>query len=101
MSQLVALGLSWRETSVQVQNLCAGAESARFCTATTLHRAEAHTQMIVGTGCAQQAFFLVLHLQTSKGRGGLALLLVGRLCVGVLKRAGQALAYKRERETML
>ena len=72
MSQLVALGLSWRETSVQVQNLCAGAESARFCTPTTLHRAKAHTHTDdwrhwLCLDCAQLAFFLIQRMQTSKG----------------------------------
>ena len=71
MSQLVALELG-RETSVQVQNRCAGAQSARFCTAATLHRAEAHThtddwRLRLCLDCAQQAFFLIQHLQTSKG----------------------------------
>ena len=35
------------------------------------------------------------------GEGGLVLLLVGRRCVGGLRRDGQALAYKGERETVL
>ena len=105
MSQLVALELG-RETSVQVQNRCAGAQSARFCTPATLHRAEAHTHTddwryrprLCTAGILSHS--AVADLERG-GEGGLVLLLVGRRCVGGLRRDGQALAYKGERETVL
>ena len=62
--------------------------------------------MIGGTGCAltvhSRHSFSFSAADLERGReGGLVLLLVGRRCVGGLRRDGQALAYKAERETAL